>query len=102
MTADKLNRPFKVSIAFLSFNQATYVAEALRSVLSQDLPGLDIVVSDDCSTDASYEILQQVVGGYRGASLRQAAPQREKSWHYRQCACNDRTDAGRPNLIRCG
>lgn len=41
----------KVSVGITVFNQAHYIGEALDSVLSQDYPNLEIVVSDNCSTD---------------------------------------------------
>ncbi len=41
----------KVSVGITVFNQAQYIGEALESVLSQDYPNLEVVVSDNCSTD---------------------------------------------------
>jgi len=41
----------KVSVGITVFNQAHYIGEALESVLSQDYPNLEVVVSDNCSTD---------------------------------------------------
>ncbi len=52
----------KVSIAIPTYNQARYVSKAIESVLAQDYQALEIVVSDDCSTDGT----QQTVAGYLG------------------------------------
>lgn len=50
----------------LTFNQADVVAESLSSLLSQDTDDLEVVVSDDCSRDATWDRLQQLASAYRG------------------------------------
>ncbi|MBI3185469.1 MAG: glycosyltransferase [Myxococcales bacterium] len=40
------------------YNAGRYVADALDSVLSQQVDRMEIVVSDDCSTDSTAEILR--------------------------------------------
>ncbi len=56
----------KYSLVLLSFNQAEYVAEAVSSVLAQEGPPLEIILSDDCSTDATFQIMQAVSADYQG------------------------------------
>lgn len=46
----------KVSAVLPLYNGASFVAEALDSVFAQTLPPDEIVVVDDCSTDASRSI----------------------------------------------
>lgn len=41
----------KVSIAITAYNQAHYVGQAVESALAQDYPNLEVVVSDNHSTD---------------------------------------------------
>jgi glycosyltransferase involved in cell wall biosynthesis len=55
ITRDK-NIPL-VTLLLLTYNQAPYVSDALRSALAQDYENLEIIISDDCSTDATYTIL---------------------------------------------
>ena len=55
-----------VTVAFPCFNQEKYVESALRSVLAQRYQPLEIVISDDSSTDASFEIMQDLVLQYSG------------------------------------
>ena len=54
------------SVLLLTFNNAVVVTEALLSLLAQDIDNLEIVVSDDCSSDGTWERLQQVASSYRG------------------------------------
>ncbi len=47
-----------VSICIAAYNAATFIADTLKSALAQDYPHLEIVVSDDGSTDRTREIVQ--------------------------------------------
>jgi glycosyltransferase involved in cell wall biosynthesis len=49
----------KISLVTISFNQAPYLEQALRSVLDQDYPDLDYIVVDPGSTDGSREIIER-------------------------------------------
>jgi glycosyltransferase involved in cell wall biosynthesis len=45
-----------VSIGMPVFNGQSHIDEALRSALAQDYPNLEIIISDNASTDATAEI----------------------------------------------
>lgn len=49
-----------VSVVMPSYNHARYVEEAVRSVLQQDVDGLELLVVDDGSTDASVEVVRAI------------------------------------------
>jgi glycosyltransferase involved in cell wall biosynthesis len=55
-----------VTFAIISYNQAQYIIEAVQSALDQRYSPLEIVISDDCSTDGTYELIQQLVAKYCG------------------------------------
>ncbi|HSR30420.1 MAG TPA: glycosyltransferase [Anaerolineae bacterium] len=48
-----------VSICIPAYNAQRFVAETLESALEQTYPNIEIVVSDDCSTDRTAEIVKQ-------------------------------------------
>jgi glycosyltransferase involved in cell wall biosynthesis len=59
------NNPL-VSVIAISYNHGKYMKEAVNSLLNQDYSPLEIIISDDHSTDDSFEIAQQIIREYRG------------------------------------
>jgi len=55
-----------VTFALLAYNQEAYVREAVAGALAQDYEPLQVVLSDDCSVDRTFEIMQEIVAAYRG------------------------------------
>lgn len=56
----------KVTFLLTCFGQEDYIEAAVRSALAQDYSPLHIVISDDRSTDATFERARSVVDGYAG------------------------------------
>ena len=54
------------TLALFAYNQERFIAEAVRGALAQTYSPLEIILSDDCSTDRTFEIIQQEVSGYTG------------------------------------
>lgn len=54
-----------VSVLITVFNRERYLATAIESALAQTLRDIEIIVFDDCSTDASWEIAQRYGGDPR-------------------------------------
>lgn len=48
-----------VTVCMTTYNHELYIEESILSVINQDYPNLQIIISDDCSTDKTYEILKR-------------------------------------------
>ncbi|MFC0400810.1 glycosyltransferase [Paraburkholderia rhizosphaerae] len=59
------SRPL-VSVLLIAYRQENLVAAALNSILAQDYTPLEIIVSDDCSPDQTYEVMAAIVQRYDG------------------------------------
>jgi glycosyltransferase involved in cell wall biosynthesis len=58
-----MTRPL-VSILIISYNQASFIDQTLTSALEQDYEPLEVVISDDNSTDGTAEIIQAYAARY--------------------------------------
>jgi glycosyltransferase involved in cell wall biosynthesis len=50
----------------IAYNQARFVRHAVEAALAQTYSPLEVLLSDDCSTDGTFEIIQDVVSQYSG------------------------------------
>ena len=48
----------KISIIILSYNQAEYIQKAINSALTQTYQNLEIIISDNGSTDNTKQIIK--------------------------------------------
>ena len=55
-----------VTFVLLTYNQERWVKIAIESVLAQDYTNLEIIISDDCSSDRTFDIIEETVRSYRG------------------------------------
>lgn len=55
----------RVSVLFLCFRDAYYIRAALESAFAQTVP-CEIIVSNDCSDDGTFDIAEEMVATYRG------------------------------------
>ncbi len=55
-----------VSGVLLSYNCEDYISAALQSALGQDCPPMQLVISDDASTDGTVEIIRDGLASYQG------------------------------------
>lgn len=55
-----------VTFVLLSYNQERFITQAVESVLNQTYSPLDIIISDDCSTDTTYDLICKAVQDYNG------------------------------------
>ncbi len=50
-----------LSIVIISYNQEKYIQDSLLSALNQDYNNYEIIISDDCSTDNTWQIINEIV-----------------------------------------
>lgn len=48
-----------ISVALASYNGAKYICEQLDSILAQTYQDFELIVCDDCSTDSTWQILEE-------------------------------------------
>ena len=56
----------RISLLLFAFNQSALIEGAVRSCLAQDCEPLEIVLTDDASTDGTFGILQNMATTYAG------------------------------------
>ena len=49
----------KVTIMIPTYNQAKYISKAIESALNIDYSNIEVIVSDDCSTDNTEEVISK-------------------------------------------
>lgn len=54
------------SLVVCFYNQVEFVEDAVQGVLSQTYDNLEIIMSDDCSTDGTYEKILKLTADYKG------------------------------------
>jgi glycosyltransferase involved in cell wall biosynthesis len=50
----------------LAYNQEEYIRDAVEAALAQSYSPLQIILSDDCSDDKTFEIIKEITKGYIG------------------------------------
>ena len=55
-----------VTFALFAYNHEQYIREAVEGALAQDYPNLEIIISDDCSQDGTWSVIERVVINYAG------------------------------------
>lgn len=59
------DRPL-VTFALFAYNQEKYIREAVEGAFAQTYEPLEIILSDDCSTDRTFEIMEEMASSYQG------------------------------------
>lgn len=65
MPDNATDRPL-ATFALLAYNQEKYIREAVEGALSQTYEPLEIILSDDCSSDRTFELMQEMAAAYVG------------------------------------
>lgn len=64
--ASPLVRSPTITLALFAYNNEPYIREAVEAALAQNYDPLEIILSDDGSSDRTFEIIQDTVAGYEG------------------------------------
>lgn len=65
-TPDKATDRPLVTFALFAYNQEQYIREAVGGAFAQAYEPLEIILSDDCSSDKTFEIIQEMAAVYEG------------------------------------
>jgi glycosyltransferase involved in cell wall biosynthesis len=55
-----------VTFLVLGYKQEQFIREAVAGALAQTYSPLEIILSDDCSSDRTFEIMREMAAAYRG------------------------------------
>jgi glycosyltransferase involved in cell wall biosynthesis len=55
-----------VSFYILAYNHENMIADAIKAALAQTYSPLQIIISDDCSTDSTWEVINRTITSYTG------------------------------------
>lgn len=61
-----INEKPLVTYVLLAYNQEEFIRQAFESALAQNYSPLEIIVSDDCSHDRTFEIIREIASNYNG------------------------------------
>ena len=52
-----------ISVIVPVYNKREYLKQSIDSILAQEMPGMEVVLVDDVSTDGSFELCRELYGG---------------------------------------
>ena len=56
----------EISFYVLAYNHSNLIEHAIKGAFGQEGDPMEIIISDDCSTDDTWDKIQSVVAGYQG------------------------------------
>lgn len=66
MTETHVNAELLVSFYILSYNHGKFITDAMEGAVRQTYHPLEIIISDDCSTDGTREEIERFASNYTG------------------------------------
>ncbi len=64
-----MRRCRNITLLVLTYNQERFAKDSINSALCQDYDNLEIIISDDNSTDRTFDIISETVRGYNGPHI---------------------------------
>ncbi len=72
-----------VTVVTVTYNSADYVRDAIESILASSYTNFELIIGDDCSTDSTWEIIQEYkdprIVAYRNEQNLKEYPNRNKA-----------------------
>jgi glycosyltransferase involved in cell wall biosynthesis len=65
VTDTAAQRPL-VTFVLVAYNQEKFIREAVEGVFAQTYSPLEIILSDDCSPDSTFALMEEMAAAYRG------------------------------------
>ena len=65
-SAERIGQRPLVTFALFAYNQERFIREAIEGAFAQTYEPLEIILSDDCSTDNTFGIMREAAAAYRG------------------------------------
>jgi glycosyltransferase involved in cell wall biosynthesis len=56
----------RLSLVVMAYRQEAFIADTVAAAFAQDHPDLEIVLSDDCSPDGTFAIMEAMAAAYTG------------------------------------
>lgn len=69
----------RLSLVIFAYNQEDFVTDAIESAFAQDCKNIEIILSDDCSTDGTYEVMEKLALSYSGIHTIRLLPRASKN-----------------------
>jgi glycosyltransferase involved in cell wall biosynthesis len=66
MAATKTQKAPLITFAIFAYNQESFIRDAVTAALAQTYSPLEIIVSDDCSSDLTFSVIEDVAASYQG------------------------------------
>jgi glycosyltransferase involved in cell wall biosynthesis len=67
MEEGKIHKSNKlVTLTIFTYNQEKFIREAVEGALNQTYSPLEIIISDDCSSDSTFNIIRGITSSYSG------------------------------------
>ena len=76
------------TMVLMSYNQADVISESIKALLDQECEPVEIMISDDCSSDKTWDRIVEAVSGYDGPHIIRLNRNRENLGlikHYNKC-----------------
>ena len=65
-SGERISQRPLVTFALFAYNQERFIREAIEGAFAQTYEPLEIILSDDCSADRTFEIIQENAAAYLG------------------------------------